>query len=258
MSHCPGRQPTRTRGLGPPGGYRRNRAVPYPRSPPVTGSTCRPRLWWPGEAAAPHPRELPAPDAQRGPTTHGPSPLIDRVLRAATGARAALALIALGVGGGLLFRLSPYDALKARLNGGALPEETITSPDRFAAVLDALGDPGRELYLRFQLWDVLNPVLIGVAGALVLGWLLGRAGRSDSAWRYVLLFPFVLLGADLAENVVISLGIGAFPAPAAVAGFLPWVTATKFGAAAGMAGSMVLVGILLLWNRVSGAPRPAA
>lgn len=179
--------------------------------------------------------------------------MIDLILKVANGARTALALATLGLGGALLFRLSPYEALKRRLDGASLPEEAITSPDQFASILEALGVAGRETYLQFQLWDLLNPMLIGVAGAMLLGWLLNRGGRASSAWRFVLVLPVALLTADLLENLIISIGVGAYPQPAAIVKALPLVTAAKFAAATATMVAAVLLALMWLRDRASGA-----
>ena len=183
--------------------------------------------------------------------------MIDLILKAATGARAVVAAAALGLGGTLLFRLSPYEALKSQLDGASLPEETITSPDRFAAILEALGVAGRATYLQFQVWDLLNPILIGAAGAMLLGWLLKRSRRAGSAWRLVLVLPVALVAADLLENLIIAMGIGAYPEPASVVKALPLVTAVKFGGAMATMVTVVLLALMWLRDRVSGVLRRA-
>jgi len=178
--------------------------------------------------------------------------VIDLILKAATGTRTAVAWAALGLGGALLFRLSPYDALKARLERTSLPEEAITSPGRLAETLDALGPVGRESYLHFQLWDLANPILMGVAGAMLLGWLLKRSQRAGSTWRYVVLLPLVLLTADVLENLVIAIAIGAFPDGTAIAYALPPITAAKFGAAISTIIAAALLGLVWLRDRLTG------
>jgi hypothetical protein len=183
--------------------------------------------------------------------------VIDFILKVATGVRAAVALAALGLGGTLLFRLSPYDALKSQLVGASLPEEKITSPDQFAAILEALGVAGRETYLRFQVWDLINPILIGAAGVMLLGWLLKRGQRANSGWRFVVLLPIALLAADILENLIISVGVGAYPEPLAIGLALPLVTAAKFGAAMATMVAVVLLALMWLRDRTSGVLRRA-
>lgn len=175
--------------------------------------------------------------------------VIDLILRLATGVRAAIAVAAFGTAGTYLFRLSPYERVKARLDGASLPEETITSPGRFAEVMAALDASGRELYLQFQAWDLLNPVLMGAAGAMVLGWLVGRSRRSRSRWRLVVLLPVVLLGADLLENGIIAMAVAAYPERAVIDNALPLVTAVKFAAA--IATMVSVVSLALVWARNS-------
>lgn len=188
---------------------------------------------------------------------HGPTrgaSLIDLILRLATGTRTAVTLAAFAFGGTLLFRLSPYNDVKARLDGASLPEETITSPDRFAEVLQVLGVVGRESYLQFQVWDLLNPILIGVAGAMLLGWLLKRGQRATSSWRFVVLLPVALLTADLLENLVIAIAVGAFPERVALGTALPLVTAAKFGAAMATIAAVFLLALMWLRDRLSAVP----
>ena len=181
--------------------------------------------------------------------------MIDLIVKLATGARAAVALVAFGLGGTLLFRLSPYGAIKTLLDGDSLPEETITSPDRLSEVLQTLGAAGRELYVQFQVWDLANPILIGAAGAMLLGWLLKRGQRASSNWRMVVVLPVAMLAADLLENLVISIAVGAFPDRTAVGNALPLVTATKFGAALATIASVVLLAALWFRDRLAGAHR---
>ncbi len=182
--------------------------------------------------------------------------VIDRILGLATGARAAAASAALAIGGTLLFRLSPYDDLKSRLDGGSLPEETLTPPGRLAEILEALGTVGRASYLQFQLWDLLNPFLMGVAGALLLGWLLGETPRAAASWRLVILLPLILLVADVLENAVIAVAIGAFPNPVALASALRPISAVKFGAAIATMVALVLLALLRLRDRLSRRRTP--
>jgi hypothetical protein len=158
--------------------------------------------------------------------------MIDLILKAATGARAVVAAAALGLGGTLLFRLSPYEAIKSQLDGASLPEETITSPDRFAAILEALGVAGRATYLQFQVWDLMQTILLRPADA-------------------------PLVAADLLENLIIAMGIGAYPEPASVVKALPLVTAVKFGGAMATMVTVVLLALMWLRDRVSGVLRRA-
>ena len=185
------------------------------------------------------------------------APLIDRILQSATGARAAVAAAALVFGGIPLFQLSPYASVKSLLGGSSLPEETITSSARLAEVLGDLGAVGRELYLQFQVWDLLNPVLIGFAGAMLLGWVLKRGRRANSVWRFVVLLPVAALCADLLENVVISIAIGAFPDFGAIGYALPFVTAAKFGAVVATMASVVLLALMWIHDRLSRERGPA-
>lgn len=161
---------------------------------------------------------------------HSVQPMIDAMIRWATGLRAAIALAALLLGGSALFQLGPYETVKSMSAAPTLPEETLTGPAALAEFLDGLDDATRAAYARFQVWDLPNLALFGTAGVLVLGWLLNLTSLEHTRWRGLAAFPFVLGFADLAENGVLALAIGSFPQPAPTSVLLPWVTGTKFAA----------------------------
>ena len=92
---------------------------------------------------------------------------------------------------------------------------------------------------------------------MLLGWLLKRGQRASSTWRFVVLLPVALLAADLLENLLISLAVGAFPDRAAIGNALPLVTAAKFGAAIATIIAVVLVALMWLCDRLSGVLRGA-
>jgi hypothetical protein len=102
---------------------------------------------------------------------------------------------------------------------------------------------GRALYWDFQVWDLVNPLLIGFLGVAAIGWLIRRSGLAPRL-RLSILVPFVAPLADLGENVVLMGAPAAFPDTTRVAHLLPVVTATKF---AGLAGTVLLaVGLIAL------------
>lgn len=154
--------------------------------------------------------------------------MIDAMLRAATGRRALLAVVALLIGGSALFRLGPYATVKNATTSPTLPEEAVTSPAALTAFLTELDEPTRAAYARFQAWDLFNLVLFGTAGVMLLGWMLKRAGLGETGWRWLIVLPLGLMVADLAENGLLSLAIAHFPDSIATSAALPWVTGTKF------------------------------
>ncbi len=166
--------------------------------------------------------------------------IVETVLRWSTGRRVLQALLLMGLGGGALFQLGPYPTLKSEAGGAPLPEETVMSPAAFRSFLSDLGESGRALYSSFQIWDLLNPLLIGFLGVALIGWLVGNSGLVPGR-RLVIIVPFVAPLADLGENILILLAIAAFPDVTRLASLLPVVTIMKF---VGLAGT-VFLGLVL-------------
>ncbi len=156
--------------------------------------------------------------------------MIASLLRWSTGRMAALGVALMVIIGQVIFRFGPYPRLEALPGGADLPETASTAPALVAAYLERIGPEGRELYARFQWFDLLNPVLICVALVPLIGWLIGRAGVADRPWRYLILLPFVAGAMDLVEDFLLMGAIAAYPATAAGSGILPLITMLKFGA----------------------------
>ncbi|MBL8978375.1 MAG: hypothetical protein JNM53_08185 [Gemmatimonadetes bacterium] len=156
--------------------------------------------------------------------------MIASLLRWSTGRMAALGVALMVIVGQVVFRFGPYPRLEALPGGADLPETASTAPELVAAYLERIGPEGRELYARFQWFDLLNPVLICVALVPLIGWLIGRAGVADRPWRYLILLPFVAGAMDLVEDFLLMGAIAAYPAAGAGSGVLPLITMLKFGA----------------------------
>lgn len=146
-----------------------------------------------------------------------------------TGARVVLAIAAALVGGAVVIFGGPYQAVRAAA-GRALPEEMSTGPAAVTSFLTALGEAGRERYATFQYLDLLNPVLLPTALALLLLWLAARARLPGRLGRALLLLPLTLALADLGENLLLLGAIGRYPAPGPLAALLPHLTTLKFAA----------------------------
>lgn len=153
--------------------------------------------------------------------------MISRMLAFATGRRVLVALVFLGIGGTVLFRLGPYTGLKALARPYPLPEETTTAPLELASFLQHLGSAGRDLYARFQWWDMLNPLLITVAGTLLMAWLIRHAGHERRIWRFAVFLPGIAGAADLIENFLLRAAIAAFPSVSGSGGMLANLTKVK-------------------------------
>ncbi len=164
--------------------------------------------------------------------------MMDATLDFATGRRAIAAVVVFAVGGTAFFRLSPYSAVRAASGDRTLPEEGLTNPVQFHEFLTDIGATGRELYLSFQLWDLLNPVLLGLMGVMIVGWLIKRGALRGTAGRWLIIVPLVAPFAELVENAVIAWSIASFPEASATARFLPLVTGAKF---AGLLGTLLVV-----------------
>jgi hypothetical protein len=156
-----------------------------------------------------------------------PKRLISRLLDIATGRRVLAALLILGVVGTALFRLGPYARLKPFALPYPFPEETTTAQPELSTFLGHLGHRGRELYAVMQWWDMINPLLVAVAGTLLMAWLIRRAGHERRIWRFAVFLPVIAGAADLTENILLRAAIAAFPSVPGSAAVLADVTKTK-------------------------------
>lgn len=153
--------------------------------------------------------------------------VISWLLAMATGRRVLVALVLLGIGGTVLFRFGPYARLKPFARPYPLPEETTTAQPELAGFLQHLGPAGRDLYAAFQWWDMLNPLLVTVAGTLLMAWLIGRAGHERRIWRFAAFLPVIAGAADLVENLLLRAAVVAFPSVPESASVLATVTKVK-------------------------------
>jgi len=190
-------------------------------------------------------------------TTWRAPAMIDAMIRWATGRRAALAVVALLIGGFALFQLGPYATVKHMTNAPSLPEETLTTPAALAGFLDGLDEPTRTAYARFQKWDLLNLALFGTTGVLVLGWLLNLTNLAATRWRWLVVLPLALVLADVTENGLLGLAIGRFPEAIRTSAGLLWVTGTKFVALIMMLLAAALLSATAVIQRVQGGRRKA-
>jgi hypothetical protein len=151
------------------------------------------------------------------------------------------------IGGAALFRFGPYAQVSAV--AGSLPEETISGRSDLYAFLQELDAGGRELYATFQVWDFLNPLLVGFFSVAMVGWLLGRS-RVVRGRAVVVSVPFVGPVADAIENVVLLLAVSAFPVDPWVGALFPFVTSLKFLGLAATALLIIGLSVLSISRRV--------
>ena len=181
--------------------------------------------------------------------------MISRLLDMATGRRVLAALLLLGVGGTALFRLGPYARLKPFALPYPFPEETTTAQPELSTFLGHLGRPGRDLYAALQWWDMINPLLVAVAGTLLMAWLIRRAGHERRIWRFAVFLPVIAGASDLTENLLLRAAIVAFPSVPGAAGLLADVTTVKLLSLMVMVPIAVGLGAVALVRSVTGGLR---
>ena len=175
-------------------------------------------------------------------------------IRWTSGSRAAVLSVISIVASFALFNLGPYPRLKADLDQIPFPEESISSGADLSAFLVEIGAEAREAYFVFQIWDLLNPVLIGMLTLTLVTWMVGRSTTaSGRAW--LLVVPLITPVGDLVENGILMAAIRAFPNETALATTLPLVGGMKFG---GLGLTLLLVLVLLVPTVRRRADRSAA
>ena len=173
------------------------------------------------------------------------------ILRVATGRRALATVVAALAGLGVLFGTGPFPRVRALAPGGTLPEEQLGySPERLTAFLGAIGPEGRADYILFQRLDILTPLLIGGAAALVIGWLLVRAGATAGRTTVLPYVPLLFLLTEVLEDFVLARAARSYPETSVLSPALPVLTGAKFAAMFLIgAAVVVLCGWRLVWNR---------
>ncbi len=173
------------------------------------------------------------------------------MLRIATGPRVSMAVVGALAGTGLLFGTGPFPRVRALAPGGRLPEEQLGyPPEKLTAFLAAIGPEGRADYILFQRLDILTPLLLGGAAALLIAWLLKRRGAAG--WTTCLPYlPVLFLLTEVVEDFVLARAARLYPEASALTPALPVLTGAKFAV-------MLLTGAVILrygWRLVK---RPSA
>ena len=110
-----------------------------------------------------------------------------------------------------------------------------------AAFLEAIGPEGRADYILFQRLDILTPLLLGGAAAMVIAWLLRRGGADAAGWTTRLPYlPVLFLLVEVAEDFALARAARLYPAASALTPALPVLTGAKFAV-------MLLTGAVILW-----------
>ena len=175
------------------------------------------------------------------------------ILRFATGPRALIAVAIALVGQGVLFGTGPFPRVRALAPGGMLPEEQIGYlPEMMMMFLGAIGPEGRADYILFQRLDILTPLLMGGAAALVIAWLLKRGGTT-SGWATRLPYlPVLFLLTEVVEDFVLARAAQMYPEASALTPSLIVLTGAKFAVMFLMGAVIIVYGWQLVWRKKEG------
>ncbi len=151
------------------------------------------------------------------------------ILRIASGPRALIAVAVALAGTGILFGTGPFPRVRALAPGGMLPEEQIGYlPEMMMMFLGAIGPEGRADYILFQRLDILTPLLMGSAAALVISWLLKRGGITTGRATWLPYVPVLFLLTEVVEDFVLVRAAQAFPEASPLTPSLIVLTGAKF------------------------------
>lgn len=176
------------------------------------------------------------------------------ILRIATGARALIAVGVALAGTGILFGSGPFPRVRALAPGGMLPEEQIGyMPEMMMMFLGAIGPEGRADYILFQRLDVLTPLLMGGAAALVIAWLLKRCGRTEGRATWLPYLPVLFLVTEVVEDFVLARAAQVYPEASALTPSLIVLTGAKFAVMFAMGAVIIIYGWQLAWRRQGDA-----
>ncbi len=151
------------------------------------------------------------------------------LLRIASGPRALIGVVVALAGTGLLFGTGPFPRVRALAPGGRLPEEQLGyPPEALMAFLGAIGPAGRADYVLFQRLDILTPLLLGGAAALVIAWLLKRGGATAGWTARLAYVPLLFLLAEVLEDFALARAARLYPEASALSPALPVLTGAKF------------------------------
>ena len=154
--------------------------------------------------------------------------MLNSIVEFSSGRKALIALALLVVGGGLLFQFGPYTTLKQLTGGLMMPEEQFAGVEGVARYLQALEQPGREIYGGFQWLDLINPLLSGFFMWMLFGWLIKKARWQNTKATWIMLLPIFLLLAELVENYTLGRAAADFPNLASLTEWAQPATNAKF------------------------------
>ena len=172
------------------------------------------------------------------------------ILRVASGPRALIAVAVALAGTSVLFGTGPFPRVRALAPGGMLPEEQIGYlPDMMMTFLGAIGPEGRADYILFQRLDVLTPLLMGGAAALVIAWLLKRGGATSGRATWLPYLPVLFLLTEVVEDFVLARAAQLYPEASALTPSLIVLTGAKFAVMFLMGAVIIICGWRLAWRK---------
>ena len=172
------------------------------------------------------------------------------ILRIASGPRTLLAVAVALVGTGLLFGTGPFPRVRALAPGGLLPEEQIGYlPEMMMVFLGAIGPEGRADYILFQRLDILTPLLMGSAAALVIAWLLKRCGTTSGRATWLPYLPVLFLLTEVVEDFVLARAAQLYPEASPLTATLIVLTGAKFAVMFAMGAVIIVYGCRVVWRK---------
>lgn len=184
--------------------------------------------------------------------------LLQQTIQRLVNSRAILVLLAAVITLRVIMGLpnDPFglNAHLARLGGAAILDMRIGyTPDDAYALLEELGAEGRQAYAAMLLGgDMLFPISYSLLFAAIAAWLLVRVVPPDHWAQRLSLIALIGGISDIAENLSILAMISAFPQRLdGAAWFSSLIKITKFGSGAIGAPLILILAIILVWQRMT-------
>jgi hypothetical protein len=136
--------------------------------------------------------------------------LRDLVLRHATGPRLTLVLLA------NLACMATFVWLDSGLQAvspGAVTPDVLGFVDAlvFMQTIEHLGDEGRQIYLTFNLIDMVYPLAYSTFFLLLLGWGFRARLAAGGFWPWLLVLPLLTIVGDYTENICVRMLVSDWP-----------------------------------------------
>jgi hypothetical protein len=156
-----------------------------------------------------------------------------------------------GLGLFLLFAATALPIQSSRVRGNSPDTAFLYSAGDLTRMAAAYGVEGRAAYVRSRwTFDLAFPMIYGFFLAASIAWLLGRALPAGSPWQRLNLVPLAAVAFDLLENIMATVVMRAYPAPAPLAATLaPVMSALKWVFVGASFAALAMAASLALWRR---------